>query len=225
MIIVMLGAPGSGKGSIAKLLTEVLGIEHISTGDLFRETIKTGSRIGQELEKYMSKGMLVPDDVVIEVIEERLSRPSAQNGAVLDGFPRTKTQAKYLKSMLEKQNKKVDVAIQINIPDEDLIYRTVKRRICSNKDCGAIYNLEFKKPEKEGICNYCGSLLYQREDDNEETVKRRIETYHKRTEDLIKYFEEQGILYKLYLKIDDMLDTEDANKILEDIYKQLKNNI
>lgn len=221
MIIVMLGAPGSGKGSIAKLLTEVLGIEHISTGDLFRETIKTGSRLGQELDKYMSKGMLVPDDLVIEVIEERLSRPSAQNGVVLDGFPRTKIQAKYLKTMLDKQNKKVDVAIQINISDEDLIYRTVKRRICSNKSCGAIYNLEFKKPKKEGICDFCGSELFHREDDNEETVKRRIETYHKRTEDLIKYYEDENILFKLYLKIDDMLTTEDAKKILSDINKQI----
>ena len=219
MIIVMLGAPGSGKGSIAKLLTEVQELEHISTGDLFRETIKSGSRIGQELEKYMSKGMLVPDDIVIEVIEKRISE--AQSGVILDGFPRTKIQAKYLKSILEKQGEKVDVAIQINIPDEDLVYRTVKRRICSNKECGAIYNLEFKKPKQEGICDVCGSSLYQREDDNEETVKKRIQTYHKRTEDLIKYYEEQGILYKVHLKIDDMLTTEDAKRILENI----KNNI
>lgn len=221
MIIVMLGAPGSGKGSIAKLLTEVQGIKHISTGDLFRDTIKTGSDIGQELEKYMSKGMLVPDDIVIEVLEKELASPSAQNGVVLDGFPRTKTQAKYLKDMLEKQNKKVDYVIQINIPDEDLIYRTVKRRICSNQDCGAIYNIEFKKSKKEGICDVCGSNLIQREDDNEETVKKRIETYHKRTEDLIKYYEEQGVLYKVNLKIEDMLTTDDAKRILEN----LKNNI
>lgn len=215
MIIVMLGAPGSGKGSIAKLLTKVQELEHISTGDLFRETIKSGSRIGQELEKYMTKGMLVPDDIVIEVMEQRLLKSKC--GVVLDGFPRTKTQAKYLKSILQKQNKKVDVAIQINIPDEDLIYRTVKRRICSNKECGAIYNLEFKKPKNEGICDICGSALFQREDDNEETVKKRIQTYHKRTEDLIKYYEDQGILYKVHLKVDDMLTTEDAKKILENI--------
>ena len=138
MIIVMLGAPGSGKGTVAKLLTDTLNIEHISTGDMFREEIKSGSKLGKELENYMSDGKLVPDDVVIKILDERLSRPTAQNGVVLDGFPRTKIQAEHLKQLLEKRNKKVDVAIQLNIPDEDIIYRTVKRRICSNKDCGAI---------------------------------------------------------------------------------------
>lgn len=217
MIIVMLGAPGSGKGTVAKLLTEVLNIEHISTGDMFRETIKSGSDLGQELEKYMSKGMLVPDDIVIEILEERLSRPTAQNGVVLDGFPRTKAQAKYLKSMLAKKGKKVDVAIRLNIPDEDLIYRTVKRRICSNKECGAIYNLEFNKPKQEGICDKCGSKLYQREDDNEETVKRRIKTYHKRTEDILKYFEEEGLLFTVNLRAEDRVTTDDIRRWLKEI--------
>lgn len=217
MIIVMLGAPGSGKGTVAKLLTEVLNIEHISTGDMFRETIKSGSDLGQELEKYMSKGMLVPDDIVIEILEERLSRPTAQNGVVLDGFPRTKSQAKYLKSMLAKKGKKVDVAIRLNIPDEDLIYRTVKRRICSNKECGAIYNLEFNKPKQEGICDRCGSKLYQREDDNEETVKRRIKTYHKRTEDILKYFEEEGLLFTVNLRAEDRVTTDDIRRWLKEI--------
>lgn len=217
MIIIMLGAPGSGKGTVAKLLTEVLNIEHISTGDMFRETIKSGSELGKELEKYMSKGMLVPDDIVIGILEERLSRPTAQNGVVLDGFPRTKAQAKYLKSMLAKRGKKVDVAIQLNIPDEDLVYRTVKRRICSNKECGAIYNLEFNKPKQEGICDKCGSKLYQREDDNKETVKRRIQTYHKRTEDILKYFKEEGLLYTVNLRAEDRVTTDDIRRWLKEI--------
>ena len=217
MIIIMLGAPGSGKGTVAKLLTEVLNIEHISTGDMFRETIKSGSELGKELEKYMSKGMLVPDDIVIGILEERLSRPTAQNGVVLDGFPRTKVQAKYLKSMLAKRGKKVDVAIQLNIPDEDLVYRTVKRRICSNKECGAIYNLEFNKPKQEGICDKCGSKLYQREDDNNETVKRRIQTYHKRTEDILKYFKEEGLLYTVNLRAEDRVTTDDIRRWLKEI--------
>ena len=217
MIIIMLGAPGSGKGTVAKLLTEVLNIEHISTGDMFRETIKSGSELGKELEKYMSKGMLVPDDIVIGILEERLSRPTAQNGVVLDGFPRTKVQAKYLKSMLAKRGKKVDVAIQLNIPDEDLVYRTVKRRICSNKECGAIYNLEFNKPKQEGICDNCGSKLYQREDDNKETVKRRIQTYHKRTEDILKYFKEEGLLYTVNLRAEDRVTTDDIRRWLKEI--------
>jgi len=223
LIIVMLGAPGSGKGTVAKLLTDTLNIEHISTGDMFREEIKSGSKLGKELENYMSDGKLVPDDVVIKILDERLSRPTAQNGVVLDGFPRTKIQAEHLKQLLEKRNKKVDVAIQLNIPDEDIIYRTVKRRICSNKDCGAIYNLEFNKPKQDGICDVCGSELYRREDDNEETVKRRIDTYHKRSEPIIKYFEEEGILYTVDLRAQDQVTKQDIDKWLKDINEKIWN--
>ena len=221
MIIVMLGAPGSGKGTVAKLLTETLNIEHISTGDMFREEIKSGSELGKELENYMSDGKLVPDDVVIKILDERLSRPTAQNGVVLDGFPRTKIQAEHLKELLSAKGKKINVAIQLNIPDEDIIYRTVKRRICSNKDCGAIYNLEFNKPKQEGICDICGSELYRREDDNEETVKRRIDTYHKRSEPIIKYFEEEGILYTVDLRAQDQVTKQDIDKWLKDINEKI----
>ena len=221
MIIVMLGAPGSGKGTVAKLLTETLNIEHISTGDMFREEIKSGSELGKELENYMSDGKLVPDDVVIKILDERLSRPTAQNGVVLDGFPRTKIQAEHLKKLLNAKGKKINVAIQLNIPDEDIIYRTVKRRICSNKDCGAIYNLEFNKPKQEGICDICGSKLYRREDDNEETVKRRIDTYHKRSEPIIKYFEEEGILYTVDLRAEDQITKQDIDKWLKDINEKI----
>ncbi len=221
MIIVMLGAPGSGKGTVAKLLTETLNIEHISTGDMFREEIKSGSELGKELENYMADGKLVPDDVVIRILDERLSRPTAQNGVVLDGFPRTKIQAEHLKELLKAKGKKIDVAIQLNIPDEDIIYRTVKRRICSNKDCGAIYNLEFNKPKQEGICDICGSELYRREDDNEETVKRRIDTYHKRSEPIIKYFEEEGILYTVDLRAEDQITKQDIDKWLKDINEKI----
>lgn len=221
MIIVMLGAPGSGKGTVAKLLTETLNIEHISTGDMFREEIKSGSELGKELENYMSDGKLVPDDVVIKILDERLSRPTAQNGVVLDGFPRTKIQAEHLKKLLNAKGKKINVAIQLNIPDEDIIYRTVKRRICSNKDCGAIYNLEFNKPKQEGICDICGSKLYRREDDNEETVKRRIDTYHKRSEPIIKYFEEEGILYTVGLRAEDTVTKQDIEKWLKDINEKI----
>ena len=221
MIIVMLGAPGSGKGTVAKLLTETLNIEHISTGDMFREEIKSGSELGKELENYMSDGKLVPDDVVIKILDERLSRPTAQNGVVLDGFPRTKIQAEHLKELLNAKGKKINVAIQLNIPDEDIIYRTVKRRICSNKDCGAIYNLEFNKPKQEGICDICGSKLYRREDDNEETVKRRIDTYHKRSEPIIKYFEEEGILYTVELRAEDRVTKQDIEKWLKNINEKI----
>ena len=188
---------------------------------MFREEIKSGSELGKELENYMSDGKLVPDDVVIKILDERLSRPTAQNGVVLDGFPRTKIQAEHLKELLNAKGKKIDVAIQLNIPDEDIIYRTVKRRICSNKDCGAIYNLEFNKPKQEGICDICGSKLYRREDDNEETVKRRIDTYHKRSEPIIKYFEEEGILYTVDLRAQDQVTKQDIEKWLKDINEKI----
>ena len=217
MIIVMLGAPGSGKGTIARLFTEVLNIEHISTGDMFREAVSSGSKLGKKLEKYMTGGILVPDDIVIEALEERLSRPSAQNGVVLDGFPRTKKQATHLKDMLAKQGKKVDVVIHLNIPDEDLIDRTIYRAICSNKDCGAIYNLKYRKPKQEGICDICGSPLYKRKDDNEATVRRRINTYHKRTEELLKYFKEEDLLYDVYLKPEDQVSTIQVKEWIKEI--------
>lgn len=221
MIIIMQGAPGSGKGTVSKLLAEILNVEHIATGDMFREAVQSGERIGKELEKYMSKGLLVPDDIVIELLEERLSRPEAQNGVVLDGFPRTRNQAEFLKEMLNKQGKKIDVALQLNISDEDIIYRTVKRRICSNKSCGAIYNLEFKKPKKDGICDICGSQLMQRKDDNEETIRTRISTYHERSEEIINYFKEEGLLYSVDLKAEDNVTKEQVKGWIED-FKTIK---
>jgi len=221
MIIIMQGAPGSGKGTVSKLLAEILNVEHIATGDMFREAVQSGERIGKELEKYMSKGLLVPDDIVIELLEERLSRPEAQNGVVLDGFPRTRKQAEFLKEMLNKQGKKIDVALQLNISDEDIIYRTVKRRICSNKNCGAIYNLEFKKPKKDGICDICGSKLMQRKDDNEETIRTRISTYHERSEEIINYFKEEGLLYSVDLKAEDNVTKEQVKGWIED-FKTIK---
>lgn len=221
MIIIMLGAPGSGKGTASKLLASELNTIHISTGDMFREAIKNGEKIGKELEKYMSKGLLVPDEIVIKIIENKINKPESQNGVILDGFPRTQKQAEALKEMLSKQGKCVDMALQLSIPDEDIIYRTVKRRTCSNKECGAIYNTEFKKPIKEGICDICGSELTQRKDDNEETIKNRLNTYHNQSEEIIKYYKDAGLLYTVNLRAQDTIKPEDVRKWVNE-YKDSK---
>lgn len=219
MIVIMLGAPGSGKGTISKLLSSDFEIEHISTGDMFREESASGSELGKELQSYMSKGELVPDETVIRILESRLDRKEAENGVVLDGFPRTIAQAKALKEMLAKKGKKVDMALQLNISDEDIIYRTTKRISCSNKECGAIYNLEFKKTKTEGICDVCGSELVQRKDDNEDTIRNRLEVYHKNTESLIQYFADEGILYTVDLRADKNVTKEEVRKWVEDYNK------
>ena len=165
----------------------------------------------------MVRGSLVPDEIVIEAIEQRLKRPSAQNGVVLDGFPRTTKQAEYLKEMLSKQGKKIDMAIQLKISDEDIIDRTIERRICSNQKCGAIYNLKYNKPRQEGICDKCGSSLIRREDDNIETIQRRIKTYHTRSEPVIKYFENEGLLYNVDLKAEDKVTKNDIKRWIKEI--------
>lgn len=221
MIIIMLGAPGSGKGTASKLLAEQLNLIHISTGDMFREAIKNGEEIGKELESYMSRGLLVPDEIVIKIIENNLNKPEAKNGVVLDGFPRTQKQAEALKEMLQSEGKNVDMALQLSIPDEDIIYRTVKRRTCSNKECGAIYNTEFKKPKIENICDICGSQLTQRKDDNEETIKNRLNTYHNRSEEIIKYYENAGLLYTVNLRAQDTIKPEDVKRWVNE-YKNSK---
>ena len=221
MIIIMLGAPGSGKGTVSKLLAKTLDVLHISTGDMFREEVEKGTPLGKEAQGYMNVGGLVPDDVTIRMIEERLKRPEAQNGVVFDGFPRTKIQAEALKEILEKQDKRINLALQLNIPDEDIIYRTVKRRTCSNKECGAIYNLEFKKPKIDGVCDICGSELVQRKDDNEDTIRNRISTYHTRSEEIISYFEQEHLLYNVNLRASDNITEEMVKGWLED-YQTVK---
>lgn len=218
MIIIMLGAPGSGKGTVAKLLSKTLNITHISTGDMFREEVGNNTELGKEAQKYMSKGELVPDEITIKMIEGRVTN---SDGVVFDGFPRNKAQAIALTEMLQKQNKEIDLALQLNIPDEDIIYRTVKRRTCSNKECGAIYNLEYRKPKVEGICDICGSELTQRADDNEETIKNRLNVYHTRSEEIIQYFAGENLLHTVHLRAEDNITEEMVKGWLED-YKNSK---
>lgn len=199
MVIVMLGAPGTGKGTVGQMLSKELGIVHISSGEIFRSYLKKHGSIAKKIESYITQGKLVPDDLAIELIEKRLKEPDVEKGVILDGFPRTLEQAEELQRLLKSQNKKVDIAVNLSLPDEEIIDRIVKRRTCPNPDCRAIYNLDFKPPKIEGICDICGSKLIQRADDNEETVRQRLKTYHETSENLIDYYKNQDILYTVKL--------------------------
>ena len=199
MNIVLLGGPGSGKGTVSGLLEKTQNIVHIATGDMFREEIKNETELGKKAQEYINQGKLVPDEITINMLKSKINEFKDANGVVFDGFPRNRVQAEALEKMLEEMGQKVDIALYLDMPDEDIIYRTVKRRICSNKDCGAIYNLEYKKPKVEGICDICGSKLIQRKDDNEETITERLRVYHEQSKELIEYYEEKGLLYKVKL--------------------------
>ena len=194
MYIIMLGGPGSGKGSVGGKISEDLKLPHIATGDIFRAELKNETELGKKIKKYMDNGLLVPDEVVIEIVENRLSQDDAKNGAVLDGFPRTKEQAIALDKFLAGRNQKVNAAIELDVSDEDIVKRIVKRVVCSNKDCGESFNTEFKPPKVEGICDKCGGELYQREDQKPEVVQNRLEVYKKTSEELIKYYEAKNVL-------------------------------
>jgi adenylate kinase len=194
--IVMLGPPGAGKGTQAKLLAEKMGLPHVSSGDIFRENLRQNTELGQLADRYISKGELVPDDVTIAMIKERLSRPDCDEGVILDGFPRTRPQAEALDQILADLDKgQVDAVPYINVPDEVLIERLTGRRTCREE--GHIFHLTFNPPEEDGICDYDGSELYQREDDTVETVTRRVRVYHQQTQPLIDYYEQQGVLIEI----------------------------
>lgn len=194
MYIVMLGAPGSGKGTTAKILAKQTNLPHISTGDMFREQIKKETQLGKLAQSYMDKGNLVPDSVTIDIVRDRLSWEDTQNGVILDGFPRTVEQAQALDEILARQGKKVDIVPELQIEDEIIIQRILNRVTCSNKECGAIYNTKFKPPKKEGICDICGASLISRVDDNEETIKERLATYYKNAQGIIDYYKAKGVL-------------------------------
>ena len=192
MIIIMLGAPGTGKGTVAGLLKEKLGIKQVSTGDIFRKNIKEGTELGKIAEVYISRGDLVPDDVTVKVVEERLNEPDVENGIILDGFPRTVKQAEELDKILAEKGKKVDKVINLTTPDEEIVERIINRRVCSNQECKAVYNLILNPPKKDGICDKCGSELIIRKDDTEETVRARLKNYFEQTSPLVEYYEKQG---------------------------------
>jgi adenylate kinase len=208
--IVLLGPPGAGKGTQAKLLIEKTGLVHISSGDIFRENIKNKTDLGELAQTYMNKGELVPDDVTIAMIKERFARPDCEHGAILDGFPRTTAQAEALERMLSGFNGKVDLVPFITASEEVLIERLSGRWSCRAQ--GHVYHEKFNPPQKPGICDQDGSELYQRDDDKAETVTRRILVYMKDTAPLIAFYQKQGKL----VKIDGAQPIEDVTQILVD---------
>lgn len=218
MNIVMLGKPGSGKGTVGKMLSKELNLLHISSGDLFRDYIKEAGEIGKEIESYIAKGQLVPDDLTIAFVEQRLKEDDAKKGVILDGYPRTIGQAEALDKFFNDNNTKVDIAINLDLSDEDIVERTSKRVICSNKSCGEIYNLEFKKPSQEGICDICESTLEQRDDDKPETIRKRLATYQEKTGVLVDYYAEKGVLHTEKLSIHSSRDSKD---VVSDVVKML----
>lgn len=193
--VVLLGPPGAGKGTQAKLLAQAFGIPHVSSGDLFRDHLGRKTELGLLAKGYMDRGDLVPDDVTVGMVIERLGRPDCQKGALLDGFPRTLSQAAALDDALGERGQQVGVAPLIQVRDEEVARRLIARRSC--RDCGAVYNLIFKPPNAEGVCDVCGGELYQRDDDNPETVRNRLYTYYKETSPLIGYYFAKGLLVEV----------------------------
>ena len=192
MKIIMLGAPGAGKGTQAKMIAEKYGIPHVSTGDIFRANIKNGTELGKKAKQYMDQGALVPDELTCDLVMDRIQQDDCKNGFVLDGFPRTIPQAEALDAALGKINEKMDYAIDVDVPDENIVNRMSGRRACLN--CGATYHLISIPPKVEGICDRCGSKIVLREDDKPETVQKRLKVYHEQTQPLIDYYKNQGIL-------------------------------
>lgn len=192
MKIIMLGAPGAGKGTQAKMIADKYGVPHISTGDIFRANIKNGTPLGKEAKEYMDQGLLVPDELTVKLLLDRVAKDDCQNGYVLDGFPRTIPQAEVLDSALAKLDENIDFAINVDVPDENIINRMSGRRACL--DCGATYHVISIPPKAEGICDTCGSALVLRDDDQPDTVKNRLKVYHDQTQPLIDYYEAKGVL-------------------------------
>ncbi|BAT72201.1 adenylate kinase [Thermosulfidibacter takaii ABI70S6] len=212
MNIIMLGPPGAGKGTQAKMLVEKFGIPQISTGDMLRAAVAEGTELGKKAKEYMDKGQLVPDEVVIGIVEERLKKSDCEKGFILDGFPRTVPQAEALDKILEKMGKKIDYVINIVVPDVEILKRLTGRRTC--KQCGAMYHVIYNPPKQEGVCDKCGGELYQRDDDKEETIKNRLKVYNEQTAPLIEYYKAKGVLV-------DIDGTKSINEIFEDILRVL----
>ena len=214
MKIIMLGAPGAGKGTQAKRIAAKYGVPHISTGDIFRANLKNETELGKKAKEYMDQGLLVPDELTLELVMDRFAQEDCKNGYVLDGFPRTIPQAEALTKALADQQDAVDYAINVDVPDEAIVSRMSGRRACLN--CGGTYHVEFNPTKVEGICDACGGQLVLREDDKPETVLKRLKVYHEQTQPLIDYYNGQNILKE----VDGTLDMEEVFsaiiRILED---------
>jgi adenylate kinase len=214
MRLIILGAPGSGKGTIAAELTKKYGIVHISTGDIFRANIKEKTPLGIKAKEYIDRGDLVPDSVTIDMLEDRLSQPDCDAGFLLDGFPRTIVQAEELDRLLAQKNVAVDAVISIVISDEEIKSRITGRRVCIS--CGASYNIPFKPTKVEGICDECGGEVIQRQDDKPETVLSRLQTYHEKTQPLIDFYEAKGLILEASNEVNYKLAVEQVVNGLSD---------
>ena len=208
MKIIMLGAPGAGKGTQAKMIADKYGVPHVSTGDIFRANIKNGTELGMEAKKYMDQGLLVPDELTVKILLDRVSQPDCKNGYVLDGFPRTIPQAEVLDKALAELGESIDYAIDVDVPDENIVKRMSGRRACVS--CGATYHVVHVPPKKEGLCDRCGSELILRDDDKPETVKNRLDVYHKQTQPLIDFYTKKGVLKT----VDGTVDMQDVFKAI-----------
>ena len=217
MYIIMLGAPGTGKGTIGNELCKKYNLVHLATGDIFRDEIKRETELGKKANEYISEGNLVPDEITIAMVEGKLDM---LENVLLDGFPRTIPQAEALDKYLKEKNKKITAVINLKVPDEDIIKRTSSRVICSNKECGASFNTIFMPPKVEGICDVCGSPLIKRKDDEPETIKERLNVYYKNTEPLIEYYTKAGLLegidINIYLEDTKERTTAAAVKIIDE---------
>lgn len=213
MYILLMGPPGAGKGTQAAMLVEKFSIPHISTGDMFRAAVKEETELGKQAKACMDAGQLVPDSVTIGIVKERLAKPDCKKGFILDGFPRTVEQADALDKILVELEIKLDRVININVPAGDLIARAIGRRICRN--CGATYHVVYKPTEKEGICDKCSGETYQRDDDSETTMTKRLTVYSAQTKPLIEYYQDKG----LYAEID---GRQPIDKVLADVVHNLR---
>ncbi len=194
MKLILLGAPGAGKGTVAKLLTAVDGSVQISTGDILRGAVQAGTELGKKAEAFMKAGDLVPDELIMGIMGDRLQEPDCEKGFLLDGFPRTIPQAEALKELLTKLGIKLDMAVSLDVPREVILDRLTTRRTCSNSDCQAIYNVKSNPTKVEGICDKCGSPVIQRDDETEEAISKRLETYNEKTAPLVSFYEKEGLL-------------------------------
>ena len=207
--VILMGPPASGKGTQAERLQDVLGLSHVASGDLFRYNLKNETELGLKAKVYMDKGDLVPDDVTIAMVLDRLSREDCAKGALLDGFPRTLAQAEALDVALAGSGNSINLVLNIQVPTKELISRVTGRRLC--RDCGASYHIKFKRPKEEGVCDKCGGELYQRDDDTEATARRRLEVYNAQTKPLINYYSRKGSLANI-----------DGNKPIDEVTDALK---
>ena len=213
MKIIMLGAPGAGKGTQAIRISSEYGIPHISTGDIFRANIKNGTELGKKAKAYMDQGLLVPDELTVDLVMDRLTRPDCSKGYILDGFPRTIPQAQALDKALAGRGEALDYAIDVDVPDEDIVDRMSGRRSCTG--CGATYHIKYNPSKKGELCEVCGEKLVLREDDHPETVQKRLDVYHEQTQPLIDYYANQGIMKK----VDGTQDMDDVFAAIESILR------